>query len=599
MGNNYEKYELNSGSNIDLSKLVRGIKKFDTNNKNTASIFEKFDLDNNGILDQSELSTFLGSIIQFSGNDNNISTDEMQKDCLELGLNSTDAKVISSFMKDIKKIASIKEIKLEDGSSGLVVQYKSDENGNTTTIVYDKNTGNIRQHRVLTAQNIETTTYYDKTGNNVVNSIVKVLNENITQEIDNLGRLKIQEEKNKTTKYEYKDETVSPKKIDVKYADGKFVIFQDGKKISIQINGERTETEDSRTQSTDSDSIKSKPVRPDISRIVQNIRPNQNHRAKQIASNLQNLIYNNNHDTNIPVKIQNYIKQNVNVNNIDWVLYEYKVLTKKDLFSDLETKLKNYKEINTSIKRRLADVQYKKYNVNLNFKKQNSKIQNEYHTGDSYSIVQNGTIITIKNERTKQQRQIDLDKLLRNYPNARDRAKIIKQLQNLPGEVLMDIAIETDSFIPLKNTTETITVAGGAQCNAAGYYAGSDDTIHINHSNGNLTLVHEVGHAVDYNGIRQNRSSVLNDPNFKKIFNEEMRQYISAGNQRYVYNSPNSKRNTYATANEQEMFAECYTLLMMGKCNSQNIIEKYFPKTLKYIDNKIKQIRNMKDNVRH
>ena len=191
-----------------------------------------------------------------------------------------------------------------------------------------------------------------------------------------------------------------------------------------------------------------------------------------------------------------------------------------------------------------------------------------------------------------------MDKLLKNYPNASDREKIIKDLQSLPGEVLMDIANETDSFIPAKDG-EVVTVQGGASCNAAGYYKVSNDTLHINPNNGAQTLTHEIGHSVDFNGIKTNTSSVERNKTFMKIYNQEMRQFIAAGNKQYIYSDKNRQREAYCTANPKEMFAECYTLLMTGNCGSKSTIEKYFPRTLAYINQLVDYNRSQSAKFRH
>lgn len=57
--------------------------------------------------------------------------------------------------------------------------------------------------------------------------------------------------------------------------------------------------------------------------------------------------------------------------------------------------------------------------------------------------------------------------------------------------------------------------------------------------------------------------------------------------------------STYATIDEQEMFAECYNLLMSGTCESQEVIEKYFPKTMACALEILENTRKLPDKERH
>lgn len=249
--------------------------------------------------------------------------------------------------------------------------------------------------------------------------------------------------------------------------------------------------------------------------------------------------------------------------------------------------------------------------ANLSFQNKNSVINNKYHKGDPYFVVQKGFEMTITNKKTQKARTIDLSKLLSKYPIA-DRFLLIELFQKLPGEVLMDIAIEADEFTPAKHEgiEVDVTFNVGNQKNtitkAAGVYVSEEDTLHIRagHSSEQIkglvytskrdlyTLVHELGHAVDYKGII-NASTIGNDKNFKKIYNNELTKYLKqTGSQTF-------NRNNYCINNEREMFAECYALLMTGDSESKETIEKYFPQSLKYIEKTITEIRNKSDKIRH
>lgn len=249
--------------------------------------------------------------------------------------------------------------------------------------------------------------------------------------------------------------------------------------------------------------------------------------------------------------------------------------------------------------------------VNLSFRNTNSVIKNKYHKGDPYSVVQKGFEMTITNKKTQKARTVDLNKLLSKYSIA-DRFILIEQLQKLPGEVLMDIAIEADEFTPAKhegidvgNVEISVGKVKSSFTTAAGAYYGWSDALHIKAGSpgpftgfveftkrDTFTLVHELGHSVDYTGIINN-STIDNDKNFKKIFEAEMKNYI-----KLTGNKTNNRENYCLTSND-EMFADCYALLMTGDAPSKEVIEKYFPQSLKYIEKTITAIRNKSDTIRH
>ena len=109
-------------------------------------------------------------------------------------------------------------------------------------------------------------------------------------------------------------------------------------------------------------------------------------------------------------------------------------------------------------------------------------------------------------------------------------------------------------------------------------------------------IVHELGHAIDNRNILKYSTQ---SEEFKKVFEEEMKAYEAAGNQRYdgTYRAvPN-----YCTTNEKEMFAECYTMLMFGKPSSSSgeLILQYFPKTLEMCKKILQETRNRPPEERH
>jgi len=220
--------------------------------------------------------------------------------------------------------------------------------------------------------------------------------------------------------------------------------------------------------------------------------------------------------------------------------------------------------------------------------------------------------IAIKNNASEKEYQLDLEELIKNFP-LEDKAKLRAIIQQLPGEVLADIAVELDSsFTNADETFSSVHVVNILRkvcgvCNAEACY--SVRTNSVDTTARESTIVHELGHAVDYNGIDKNISSIINNEEFNNIFKEEMNAYLAAGHTRYnskvgdfdnCYFREGGGRysSKYATYDEQEMFAECYAMLMTGECKSRDLIEDFFPKTLQVIAKHIEYVRSLPDDVR-
>lgn len=215
-----------------------------------------------------------------------------------------------------------------------------------------------------------------------------------------------------------------------------------------------------------------------------------------------------------------------------------------------------------------------------NYSKQNSQIKNKYYEGGSYNVVQNGDILEVTNNSTNVTHGIDFTKLFKNVPM--EQVSLMKAtLQKLPGEVLEDFAIECDS-LKYNNNTQ-----------AGGYFTPVVDDITMKMTD-RLTLTHELGHAMDY---RQGPfGDVSAKSEFYEIYKRGMEKYLSDGK------IPFSKSGTnYATQNAQELFAECYAFLMLGKAasTSSDAMVTYFSEALDYIKLQLVNIRALDDSQRH
>lgn len=229
-----------------------------------------------------------------------------------------------------------------------------------------------------------------------------------------------------------------------------------------------------------------------------------------------------------------------------------------------------------------------------------SKISNKYYQGDDYTVIFDGFNVTLKNKTKNYTKTFNIYNFVSGM-DEKDKVEFLKKIQTLPGEVLEDLATEMDRLKSASGQNMHI-VSSNPNFTAGGFYSSESDSITTKPKH----LVHELGHAVDYNsnGI----SSAANDSAFKALFAEELSNYIKAGNKRYNYNDNSSwaspldkfaKKSNYCTANEKEMFAEIYDMCMTGDCRSINTITKFFPKTLARGRELLAKIRLNNDEARH
>ena len=274
----------------------------------------------------------------------------------------------------------------------------------------------------------------------------------------------------------------------------------------------------------------------------------------------------------------------------------------------------------------LLDKEYK-----ITKTKRTSQLSNSTE-GDAYDINYDGKFLSVKNRKTGKLTRIDLNKKLSNCTEL-ERIILTKYMvENLPGEVLEDFAIEVPSmgFAPIQYMMDSDT-------EAAGIYKEFNDNIEISRceiynmvnpprylfydidikmegvvSSLLTTIAHELGHAVDFNGYSVNNSSSEASLKFKKVFEKELEKYISSGHVQFgstpdfnpytVIRWPDGSTDNisaYATSSIGEMFAECYTLLMLGNCTSAKHIKKYFPETLNAAEVLLKEIRSKSESERY
>ena len=282
--------------------------------------------------------------------------------------------------------------------------------------------------------------------------------------------------------------------------------------------------------------------------------------------------------------------------------------------SDLDDKTKQYAAAHLN--------EFIKQYTTTNFTNKQSSVQNSNYRGANFTVSLNGTEINIKNS-AGETSSIDLADLLENTTEY-ERAALGKTISELPGEVLWDLSKECSKM----KVNDNPYSRKNSDVRIGGYYSLLHDDITIidaglynfpnilskdmkksfDATSLREIVIHELGHAIDYNGYLNNSPSSENS--FKDTFEQELKGYLAAGKVQYKSEPDFTKivdidqgiidyNTCYATLNQKEMFAECYTLLMNGDCQSKDHIEKYFPKTLQAAKALLQEIRNKNDFERH
>ncbi len=250
-----------------------------------------------------------------------------------------------------------------------------------------------------------------------------------------------------------------------------------------------------------------------------------------------------------------------------------------------------------------------------NLKIENSQVKNDLRTGDVYSIEYNEFRVTITNKTKNKTTILNLGVLLSGM-SVRDAVNFMKYIQTLPGEVLEDLAIEADRIT--SSTGQSMNTTTNPDFTAGGIYRGGKDNITTSPSH----LVHELGHAMDYHGKdnldgKNNYSRIMKNKKFLEAFEIGLKRFKQAGNKQFDYNDKSTwpkgvkikvgnkkmtlpdMNSNYCTANPYELWAEIYSALTLGYCNSYHTLTKYFPEALEVGKEILEEIRNESAISRH
>lgn len=195
----------------------------------------------------------------------------------------------------------------------------------------------------------------------------------------------------------------------------------------------------------------------------------------------------------------------------------------------------------------------------------------ETYDGKTYLVSAENRTFKIKEKDTGEETVIDVNGIVDDNESA-DKLWVV--MKNLPVSVLKDFNVECGKLADIESWEGNRDMGNNRIID--GLYMSNEDEIKTDEKF--LTLVHEIGHSLDFRPRWfMNRSTAKYDKEFLKAFNEEMKEYEKSEKKRYD-DSPGNEN--YCTKNEVEMFAECYTFLSTGNNNSRAIIAEYFSGTL-------------------
>ena len=209
------------GEIFDFAKIKAGV----VENEKNKLIFEKFDKNNNGVLEKEEVKELQGKILPFS-KDGVVSKREANKILKDIGLSEAKSEVFFEFLQSIG--TSSEEVEdcfyslFENGKESVNIKYKKDEEGYVRTSSRDAKTGALIQDSYDNGV-LSKTVYYSEDGS--------ISGEEIKQGAkttfkDSLGRV-VKEVINKgsgiseVTEYEYEGTSAEAKNItNKKFVDG-------------------------------------------------------------------------------------------------------------------------------------------------------------------------------------------------------------------------------------------------------------------------------------------------------------------------------------------------------------------------------------------
>ena len=302
-------------------------------------------------------------------------------------------------------------------------------------------------------------------------------------------------------------------------------------------------------------------------------------------------------------KVKMLLNQSYQKGQIGQDMDDYFKITGRELFNDI-----GMSDLPEDVKEDLLDKIYglfddtRRYNPELFV--ENSQLQNDYYTGDEYSVRYNGPVVNIYNKTTNEETRLNLQKVLQlgNF-DRRQKSRLISEIQELPAEVLENLAIEI-AYIEAINKSDTYTSLN-SDFRVGAYYTSSKETMSLYRPNVEY-LIHELGHAIDNIYPSQDIDSgkfASSFGRFKAKYDELVTRYEAKGNKRFdAMNPPKfsifKRTDNYMTYNELEGFAICFQAMMGCEDSQTRFLFKEMPELMDYAIEHYRHIRSLKQKYR-
>lgn len=237
--------EINLGrlgkNKIDIDQLKAGLKQSDMDKSEYQIIFSKIDTDNNGVIDQNEISAFKENL-QLSAGNSRLNNREANKLLKNMGAEDVSAKDLFEFLQigveQSKNIKSTQNISLGGDSFAINIEYQPDENGNINSSLYNMD-GKKISDTVKYKNSVKLSTVYYEDGRishyektqGAVKEFIDTSNRILKKEITKADGV------TDAVFYDYADGETQPYKETLVQADGTITVKEQGYTTTVNPDG--------------------------------------------------------------------------------------------------------------------------------------------------------------------------------------------------------------------------------------------------------------------------------------------------------------------------------------------------------------------------
>lgn len=226
---------------IDTDQLKAGLKQSDMNKSEYQIIFSKIDTDNNGVIDQNEISAFKENL-QFSAGNSRLNNREANKLLKNIGAKDVSAKDLFEFLQigveQSKNIKSTQNVSLGGDNFAINIEYQPDEDGNINSSLYNMD-GKKISDTVKDKNSVELSTVYYEDGTishyektqGAVREFIDTSNRILKKEITKADGVQ------DSVFYDYAEGETKPYKETLVLADGTITVKEQGYTTTVNPDG--------------------------------------------------------------------------------------------------------------------------------------------------------------------------------------------------------------------------------------------------------------------------------------------------------------------------------------------------------------------------